>query len=621
MGAPVVDLEIVDASTLPSSGVEGVVAFFGITEYGPIDKPLLISSWSEFVDNFGGYLDNSQFPLLCKRALDGGAVLLVGRTVHYDNITSKASIVGTKAIASKVVATPVVEVRASGTITVTAVGAVGDRINILVLGAGGLPVFIGSATTGASETVTTLAAKIVTAITASGTGYTATNVAGVVTVRAPIGTGATPNGYAFMCEVVGAITYTATSFATGVTAQSPVSITAEASTIGAWGNKLRMSAVNAVSGIANKYDLTFSLVGNDRVSYTLFDVPATPTATEIASYNALLPLVKINTLTTLSAFTSTTFTGGAEDKTLIREVDYIGDSSAGTGLHIFDGYTEAVKIAIPELADPLVDIALSSYVDMRKDMMALLRTPVGVSGQGALDYRKGTGAYSHSPVNSWRSMMFTGGLVITDPVTGVRKNITELGDIAYIATLKDNSTFPWFSLGGPIRGLIKNALDVVVNFGVPARTALWGQLSANGINAVIKDRTYGLVLWDNVTLGGDTLLRSANIAELLVYLYRTVIPLAKSKMFDPNDLVTWKAIYRKVETLMNYVQNNRGLYGWKYVGDQDAENISQATVNTAITRDQGIYIFRLYIKPVPGMREVEIKVIVTNSDVDYELVG
>lgn len=624
MRAPDVYAEIIDESILPSVGIAGLIAFFGVTELGSHTRPVVVGSWEDFQDNFGGLITESNFPLYAKRALDNGAKLLVARAVHYTNPMDASTLTGTKATMTKTVGSPVTAVRATATLTLTNAGAANDKITVLVLGAGGSPILLGTATSAVSETVTTLAAKVVSAINlnTATTGYSAANTAGVVTITAPVGSGATANGYVLSNAATGTIAYSQTAFASGVTAQAVVSLTLTAATIGAWGNKLTAYATAAASGLANTFDLTISYADNSRIVNVVTDIPVNPTQSQIDSYNALLTWAQITSITTMAAFGSTAFTSGAEDKTLISTMDYIGDQTAGTGFYVFDDSGDPIKIAVPDIVDPLVNQALANYVDMRKDMVALTRTPIGITAAGAVDFRKGQGAFAGNPaIDSWRTFMFTGGLTVIHPVTGKKINIGELGDIAYIASNKDNSSFPWMSLAGAQRGKLKQVQAVVNNVGTPARRTQFQLLSNNGVNAIINDRTEGIVLWDNVTLGKDTLLKHANVAELMIYIYRTIIPLARSKMFEPNNPKTWKEIWRRVENAMKYVKDNEGVYDYKYVGDQFAETIAQAEVNTSITVDQGIYIFKLYVKPTPAMREIEIKIIVSNSDVDFSTVG
>ena len=66
------ETEIVDVSTLSPTGLKGINAVLGITERGPIGESILVGSWFEYRRHFGGYVQGSIFPQLCKRHLDGG---------------------------------------------------------------------------------------------------------------------------------------------------------------------------------------------------------------------------------------------------------------------------------------------------------------------------------------------------------------------------------------------------------------------------------------------------------------------------------------------------------------------------------------------------------------------
>lgn len=82
-------------ASVPLAGVHYVE---GITERGPFSKPdKVIKSWSQFVKIYGGLISTSDFPLLCKRALEGGALLRVNRIGHYTDIDDASTLDATTA--------------------------------------------------------------------------------------------------------------------------------------------------------------------------------------------------------------------------------------------------------------------------------------------------------------------------------------------------------------------------------------------------------------------------------------------------------------------------------------------------------------------------------------------
>jgi len=66
-----------------STPAPGIFYVIGITKRGPIEQPelaaSLINSWPQFERTFGGLMETSDFPYLCKRAIAQGATLRVCR--------------------------------------------------------------------------------------------------------------------------------------------------------------------------------------------------------------------------------------------------------------------------------------------------------------------------------------------------------------------------------------------------------------------------------------------------------------------------------------------------------------------------------------------------------------
>ena len=256
---------------------------------------------------------------------------------------------------------------------------------------------------------------------------------------------------------------------------------------------------------------------------------------------------------------------------------------------------------------------------MRKDLIAVVRTPVGVNSAGILDYRNGTGTYTHQPHDSWRAIMWTGGNVINHPVTGETIEIPEIGDVLGLMSARDNNFAEWFAVAGPERGRVRNSLGVAYNLGSAARQTEADNVDVNGVNAVIEHPSFGVTLWGNSTLQrANTLLIHANIAELMIYLTRELRPIIETELFNPNDPQTWKAIHRKVTPLMDSVVDGRGIIDYLYEGDQDVDRADQAIVNKTADIDAGKYVFNLFIKPIAALKYLGVKVSLTNSGVDFE---
>jgi len=496
-GAAKVQGDVVDLSVLIATGLKGIHAFFGETERGEEGKTVLIGSWTEYKKTFGGLLTTSDFPLLCKRALEAGCKLRIGRVLHYTDPTDKSTVTGTKAAG--------------------VIGAMDFRAKSI----------------GAGETF-----KVTTTATAGMSGYFD------FVIQNPAG------------EEVGRVTQVKTPLIEA--------------------DRVRVNASN------NGVELLTSSLGDAITAGTI------------------------------------TLSGGANTGTVVA-ADYIGDTNAVTGIHVFDQDNDFVRISCPAIAIPAVDIALVAYVVGRQDCRAILRTPIGISGTVGIDYREGTGSYSHSPVNTWLASMIFGTLQVTHPVTSDEVSIPAIADVAAKMSGKDNNSVAWFAAAGPERGRIYNTIGVQYNLGTAARNTEFDNVDNHGLNAVIDDTDFGPVYWGNGTMQkADTLLKFENVADLVIFILRGVKPLAKSVLFNPNDVDTWKAIYRKVRPFMEQIKAGRGVWDYLYQGDQDIENISEAVVNTPADVDKGKYRFIIWIQPKVALKYVGFEITVTNSGVSFE---
>ena len=93
-----VNFRVTNLSQQVSTPSNGVSFVMGEPVRGPFADPKdRINSWAAFVKKYGGLKDDSLFPLLCKRALDKGAILRVSRVGHYADITDASTLDAVKA--------------------------------------------------------------------------------------------------------------------------------------------------------------------------------------------------------------------------------------------------------------------------------------------------------------------------------------------------------------------------------------------------------------------------------------------------------------------------------------------------------------------------------------------
>ena len=108
-----------------------VAAMVGIAEKGPINKPVLVTSWEQFTRSFGAYIAESYLAYAARAFFDnGGAVLWVVRVAHYGTITDKSTLAAKRstAVIPDTQATPVDLFR----ITALNEGSWGDKVSIAI---------------------------------------------------------------------------------------------------------------------------------------------------------------------------------------------------------------------------------------------------------------------------------------------------------------------------------------------------------------------------------------------------------------------------------------------------------------------------------------------------------
>ena len=142
--------------------------------------------------------------------------------------------------------------------------------------------------------------------------------------------------------------------------------------------------------------------------------------------------------------------------------------------------------------------------------------------------------------------------------------------------------------------------------------------SNNQINAIVDFPDFGTTLWDNLTLQSlPSATQSLNIRKLLIYMRRALTIVSQIMLFEPNDPVTWRAIYNLIDPFMVQLKARRGFYDFKVMCDQDAKTIDQAILNTPEKIDQGIFTCRIFIKPTRALKFLGIEAIITKSDANF----
>jgi hypothetical protein len=594
MGAPGLDFEVVDLSVLLDSSKKGIALVQDVARKGEVGVPTKVKSWIEFQRKFMGQINLSDYnntnlgPLLVKRALDGGAILIFSRTGHYTDPTDKATLEG-------------------------------DKASIII------------------QDVTTVAEAITGVDQTGGAGTNFFTVAGDLTAKFVTGitfaiSGSTGNDGTF--TVVSSVFGTSTDIVVAeviadVTVDGNVDYSAnyaiyEADAIGEGYNGITVENKLAESGTANLLDVFIGVPGFTELDETYRDQADAPTTVQITQFGQGSRQLNLLSVEGTIPVGTGTLVGGVQVIGDIVTTDRIGDKNAKTGNFSFDDTSEGVRISNPSVSDPILDIATISYAKSR-EIKAFTRTPLGLNEANVIDYRDGEGIYTHAAFDTYHGELWTGGLKINNADTNnVELDIPELGDALGKAAKRDKIA-EWLSYSGPKRGIVSDGQGVVQNFGAASLSDAFGNIVDKGVNAIIEHESYGVVFWGNRTLQkARTLLQASNVADLVLSMRRLLRPLLESGMFDPNDPDLWSELYYKVKPALDEVAAQRGIrggegQGWIYLGDQNVDTVDDVVINTPDNLDNGEYIVHIFIKPIRATEFIKIKLVITNSGADFSV--
>jgi uncharacterized protein len=92
LGRARVDIRLLDLSLYVEGFPKGYITTVIQSERGPINEPMIVSSWEEFERIYGKKVDWTDDPLVCEYALKQGARLIVIRVAHYEDIQDSESL-------------------------------------------------------------------------------------------------------------------------------------------------------------------------------------------------------------------------------------------------------------------------------------------------------------------------------------------------------------------------------------------------------------------------------------------------------------------------------------------------------------------------------------------------
>lgn len=587
---------------------KGISGFQGVFLRGPVghnDDNEITRNFGQLKKKYGGFINNSQAPLLAYRALDGGAFLRVSGVRHYSDVTDASTLTALKA------RLPIAKVLTFSAALITA-----NVYNVTINGSAIAPVTF---TTSNDNTLSLIA----TAIEA----LTAVKRATVIPV-----TGTTSDDRSILIEPaddVETLTITGSAVTSG-SSQATTTNTNLAGIYGANGVALFILTPKYPGADYNNLVVTISAASNGDSSYFNLAI----THLNEPDYNESYANLKVtNTNVSNSTYLTKLKTGSSwvdvsyldlsgqttqqrpyngtyqfiagDDGDAIVVTDYIGDASAGTGLHAFNDYSDMMQVAAPEISDVTLHTAGADYANTRKDLLYWGHLDNSLTTESTIVAERVS-----TNVDTSYCMFFAGGLKVKHPVTNEDIEISELADIMYLASNNDTSVGEYRSFAGTNRGVIKKAYGVVNNFGGKAKKDFLDGIANAQVNMVVSQNGKIYLKDDYTAQKADSQVSFANVRRLNIYIQKTLEPTLERYLKEPNTFDYWRQLFNEVEPFLISLKDKKALYEvpiWD--GDQDKNSLADLSVNNATDVQAGKYKINFYEKPVPGINQIGFTII------------
>lgn len=581
----------------------------GVTERGPVNKPVLVTSWEQFLNTFGSYIQASYLAYAARTFFDnGGSVLYVNRITHLTDPADRASLTAVKASAS------LKDQRGIRASLMT--GTVGtNRIRWFAKATG---------PTGADIAIELVAAGTDTPLSVDVTGQA---------VRVELATDSAGDPVSTTAEVIAAVADTPNqiveAFANDVGVVQPVPATnleggrnpktafrIVAINEGTWGDDIEVQIDGDTVDPDAEFHLTVRFRGE--VVEVFRDLSTDESATNHveAAINERSRYITINALATAEKAELPRFhpgwgvfrlSGGVDGLVDLGDADYLGDAAAHTGLWALDEIDALNLLMAPGVTSANVIHGGIAYAENRKDLLFLAETPLHLEPLEAVEFRKGRGMYAHAAFNSSYAALYYPWLEIRDPVNGTRKRIPPCGAVAGCFARSDHKAAVWQAPAGIDRGRITGVLAL----GYPTSRGERDVLYPEGVNVIVSFPDTGVHIWGQKTLQSQpSALDRVNVRRLMIYIEEAIAESSRFVVFEPNNPETWRALGRLIHPFLQDIRDNGGLYDFAVQCDEET--------NTPAVIDRNELVARIFVKPTRTAEFVELNFVLTATGADFQ---
>ena len=575
----------------------------GVAQRGPINQAVLVTSWEQFVNRFGSYIQAGYLAYAARAFFDnGGSVLYINRVAHLDDPTDRNSLAAARALAI---------LPDRGIAASLETGTVGrDRIRWVAreVGVQGHDITVELRAQGANKAISAHrsgdAFRVKMATDSDG------NPRSTVPQVLGIGNGIPRSSVEGFSEDEGIVQPAPpTPLAGGRDIRTTLRVLAVEA--GRWGDGL---AVRIEDGDpATGFNLVVLYKGEEvEVFADLTMDESDPSHVELA-VNGRSEFITVEDLHAASAMTEDrpqagTFplSGGNDGLAGLTDADYIGDPSAHTGFYAFDEIDSLNLLMAPGVTTAAVIHGGIAYAEKRKDLMFLAEAPLHLEPREAVEFRRGQGMYSHAAFNSSYGALYYPWIEVTDPATGKRKRVPPSGAVAGCFARSDQKAGVWQAPAGIDRGRIVGALAL----GYPTSRGERDVLYPEGVNAIVSFPDSGIHVWGQKTLQSQpSALDRVNVRRLMIHIEEAIAESSRFVVFEPNNPQTWRSLVRLIHPFLEELRGQGGLVDFAVQCDEET--------NTPAAIDRNQLVARVFVKPTRTAEFIELHFVLTTTGADF----
>ncbi len=284
-----------------------------------------------------------------------------------------------------------------------------------------------------------------------------------------------------------------------------------------------------------------------------------------------------------------------------------------------DGETVDINLLLTGPSDTTGDTtgvtkatAVIDVAEFRKDCVAFISPPkeASVDQQDPIvqtvkvkEFADALSSTSYASIDSGHKYQY-------DKYNDVYRYVPLNGDIAGLCARTDNVADAWFSPGGLNRGQIRGAVKLAFSPNKSQRDELYRAR----VNPVVTFPGQGTVLFgDKTALAKPSAFDRINVRRLFIVLEKAISTASKFQLFEFNDEFTRAQFRNLVEPFLRDVQGRRGLTDFKVVCDD--------TNNTGDVIDRNEFRADIFIKPNRSINFITLNFIATRSGVSFSEVA